>query len=168
MGLLNATDAAEMAAEACKHSQQRQRSQTRTETGCRLERCESNVSHLLQQWQWGLSGFWASGSAWQAKRSAAHLFPVTMGAPGTISVAITISEASIAIHIEKHHLELHLLVPALREEQVLAHARSQPEKARCKPTTPRWKRSVPRLALGVAAASGLPCAGPAARASVAR
>ena len=79
-----------------------------------------------------------------------------MGAPGTISVASTTSEASIPIHVEKHHLELHLRVPALREEQVLAHARSQPEKARCKPTTPRWKRSAPSLALGVADASGLP------------
>ena len=83
-----------------------------------------------------------------------------MGTPGTISVAITISEASIAIRIEKHHLELHLRVPALREEQVLAHARSQPEKARCKPTTPRWKRSAPRLALGVADASDSGGAGP--------
>ena len=55
-----------------------------------------------------------------------------MGAPGTISVASTTSEASIAIHVEKDHLELHLRVPALREEQVLAHARSQPEKAHCK------------------------------------
>ena len=76
-----------------------------------------------------------------------------MGAPGTISVAITTSEASISIRIEKDHLELLLLVPVLREEQELAHARSQPEKARCKPTTPRWKRSAPRLALGVADAS---------------
>ena len=49
-----------------------------------------------------------------------------------------------------------LLVAALREEQVLAHARSQPEKARWKPTTPRWKRNAPSLALGVADASGLP------------
>ena len=79
-----------------------------------------------------------------------------MGTPGTISVAITVSEASIPIRIEKHHLELHLLVAALREEQVLAHARSQPEKARCKPPTPRWKRSPPPLALGVPEASGLP------------
>ena len=87
-----------------------------------------------------------------------------MGAPGTISVASTTSEASMfAIHVEKDHLELHLRVPALREEQVLAHARSQPKKARCKPTTPRWKRSAPSLALGVADASGLlvrwPCCG---------
>ena len=79
-----------------------------------------------------------------------------MGAPGTVSVAITTSEASIPIRIEKDHLELLLLVPVLREEQVLAHARSQPEKARCKPPTPRWKRSAPRLALGVPEASGLP------------
>ena len=35
----------------------------------------------------------------------------------------------------------------IREEQVLAHARSQPEKARCKPPTPRSKRSAPSLAL---------------------
>ena len=78
-----------------------------------------------------------------------------------MSMAVTTSELSIAMRIEKDHLELHLLVATLREEQVLAHARSQPEKARCKPTTPRWKRSAPSLALGVADASGLRrCAGP--------
>ena len=91
-----------------------------------------------------------------------------MGAPGTISVASTTSEASIPIHVEKHHLELHLRVPTLREEQVLAHARSQPEKTRCKPTTPRWKRSAPSLALGVADASGLPVRWPPQRLTRAR
>ena len=35
VGLLGAADAALMAAAACKHNQQRQRSQKRTETGCR-------------------------------------------------------------------------------------------------------------------------------------
>ena len=85
-----------------------------------------------------------------------------------MSMAGTTSELSIAMRIEKDHLELHLLVAALREEQVLAHARSQPEKARCKPTTPRWKRSAPRLALGVADASDSGALAPAARLTRAR
>ena len=91
-----------------------------------------------------------------------------MGALGTISVAITTSEASISMRMGKDHLELLLLVPTLREEQVLAHARSQPEKARCKPPTPRWKRSAPSLALGVADASGLPVRWPPQRLTRAR
>ena len=91
-----------------------------------------------------------------------------MGAPGTISVASTTSEASIPIHVEKDHLELHLRVPALREEQVLAHARSQPEKARGKPPTPRWKRSAPHLALGVPEASGFSVRWPPQRLTRAR
>ena len=85
-----------------------------------------------------------------------------------MSMAGTTSELSIAMRIEKDHLELHLLVAALREEQVLAHARSQPEKAHCKPPTPRWKRSAPSLALGVADASGLPVRWPAQRLTRAR
>ena len=91
-----------------------------------------------------------------------------MDALGTISVANTASELSIPMRIEKHHLELHLLAPTLREEQVLAHARSQPEKARCKPPTPRWKRSPPPLALGVPEASGLPVRWPPQRLTRAR
>jgi len=47
-----------------------------------------------------------------------------MGAPGTISVAIATSEASIPMRIEKDHLELLLLVLVLRERGTREGARA--------------------------------------------